>query len=106
MYKDGEQILKEVKSLQGYISTLPDNIKNDFRELTKICKVNRPWLFSMYPSIFQLCVSGNMDIPRLKYMLKIKDNVKKGKISSYNADIKVGQKLVDEIVKPTLNNEK
>ena len=57
-------------------------------------------------SIFNLCISGKMDIQILYYMINQAENIKNNTISSYDASVKVGEKLVDKIIKPKLEKDK
>jgi len=54
-------------------------------------------------SIFNLCLSGKMDIQILYYMITQVKNIKNNNISSYDAAVKVGEKLVEKIIKPKLD---
>ena len=56
-------------------------------------------------SIFNLCLSGKMDIQILYYMINQVENIKNNNISSYDAAVKVGEKLVEKIIKPKLNKD-
>ena len=55
-----------------------------------------------YDSIMTIVLSNNYDYNRLKYMLEMTSKIKKNEISEREASIQVGQVLVDEIVKPSL----
>tara|TARA_B100001093_G_scaffold519757_1_gene610295 strand:+ start:2305 stop:2640 length:336 start_codon:yes stop_codon:yes gene_type:complete len=59
-----------------------------------------------YPSIINISASQNYDEKRLKYMLNMAHKVSNNEISEKNASVKVGQLLVDEIVKPQLDKDK
>ena len=63
-------------------------------------------LYDIYPAIFKMACNGNMDIERLKYMLQMLDNIKNDSMTEHDASVNVGQKLVDEIVKPNLEKKK
>ena len=51
-------------------------------------------------SIFNLCLIGKMDLQILYYMINQAKNIKNDTISSYDASVKVGEKLVEKIIKP------
>ena len=42
-------------------------------------------------------------LQRLEYMIKMSDELKKKKITEHDASVAVGQRLVDDIVKPQLD---
>jgi len=54
-------------------------------------------------SIFNLCLTGKMDLQILYYMINQAKNIKNKTISSYDASVKVGEKLVEKIVKPKID---
>ena len=56
------------------------------------------------PSIFKMCMDGTMDIERLTYMINMVKNVKSNNISEHDASVQVGQRLVDEFVKPKIKD--
>jgi hypothetical protein len=57
-------------------------------------------------NIFEKCVSGQMDINILSYMINQAKQIQKNKISNYDASVKVGEKLVDKFIKPLMQKEK
>ena len=94
---DYDNILSQAKKLLEIKNTYSQeefekNLK-DFSELEK-----------NQPSIFNMCKEGAMDIERLTYMINMIKQVKSNSISEHDASVKVGQRLVDEYVKPKLNN--
>ena len=44
----------------------------------------------------------DIDIDRLEFMFNMSQKVKDNKVSEHNASVEVGQRLVDDIVKPQL----
>lgn len=54
-----------------------------------------------YPELFKKIVS-NQDLTPIRTMLAMLDKIAEGQISSHQASIIVGQKLVDRYVKPQL----
>ena len=93
--------------------SLLDNY-NDYKSNKKFKKYNEEtfksemeetynYLNNNAKSIFNLCLSGKMDIQILYYMINQVENIKNNNISSYDASIKVGEKLVEKIIKPKLN---
>ena len=93
--------------------SLLDNY-NDYKSNKKFKKYNEEtfksemeetynYLNNNAKSIFNLCLSGKMDIQILYYMITQVENIKNNTISSYDASVKVGEKLVDKIIKPKLD---
>jgi hypothetical protein len=56
-----------------------------------------------YTSMIPIICSNNYDQERLEYMIRLSDRVRRGEIEEKTASIAVGQRLVDEIVKPQIN---
>ena len=64
------------------------------------------YLNTTVKSIFDLCLSGKMDLKILSYMISQIKNIKTNNISKHDASVNVGEKLVDTFIKPKLNNHK
>ena len=56
------------------------------------------YLNKMFPSIFQLCVSGKVDVNILTFMIQQANNIKNKNISKHDASVNVGKKLADKFV--------
>ena len=95
---DSKDILADVEAIDKLVNS-EENVDSHKLEL------EYKDLFDNYPSIFKMACEGNMDFIRLKYMLEMIDKVKNNKISEHDASVDVGQKLVDEIVKPDLDSK-
>lgn len=63
-------------------------------------------LYTKFNSVFLQCLENKMDLEILSYMIKQAKEVNSKKVSNHNASIKVGQILVDRLVKPNLKNKK
>ena len=59
-----------------------------------------------FNSIFQQCINDVMDIEVITYMIGKAKEIKKNKISNYDASVKVGEKLVDKFIKPHIDKDK
>tara|TARA_B110001469_G_scaffold72515_1_gene68864 strand:- start:109 stop:465 length:357 start_codon:yes stop_codon:yes gene_type:complete len=59
--------------------------------------------FERFPTIFNKVIEGTMEMGRLKFMLRMINEIEKKKISKHEASIVVGKELVDNIVKPQIN---
>jgi hypothetical protein len=55
-----------------------------------------------FPSIYDKTLIGTLELERLEFMLKMANEIKTSKITRHQASVVVGQELVDNIVKPTL----
>lgn len=93
-----ENILDQVKSL------LEDKLTFDGsdEELKEHMKEKYDNLYNNYKAIYNMTCEGNMDLVKLKYMLTMLNKINNNEISEYDASVKVGEKLVDEYVKPNL----
>lgn len=65
-----------------------------------------PFLSSSFSSILTMACSSQFDLPRLRFMLQTALRVRQGELSQHDADVAVGQVLVDQIVKPQLREQK
>jgi len=95
---DSSKILSDVEEIDKQINS---SSSIDIHQL----EIEYKDLYEGYPSIFKMACEGNMDFVRLKYMLQMIDRVKHNEISEHDASVDVGQKLVDEIVKPDLDSK-
>ena len=73
-----------------------------------ICDLNEEEdiLVKKYSAIFAIFKNNRMskrDIDRMKFMIAKAAEVRQGGISEHDASVAVGQVLVDDIVKPQLN---
>lgn len=59
-----------------------------------------------YPSMIPIICSDKYDQERLEFMIRMSDRVQRGDISEKDASVAVGQRLVDEIVKPQIDKSK
>tara|TARA_B100000963_G_scaffold266270_1_gene234465 strand:+ start:1120 stop:1470 length:351 start_codon:yes stop_codon:yes gene_type:complete len=98
-----ERILVESRDLHRKFN---DNLAS--RELNdsdfKISmKSQYSYLFNNFEPIFNISCSKSYDYQRLATMLGLAEKVKNDEISEHDASVKVGQILVDQIVKPQLD---
>lgn len=63
-------------------------------------------LFESMESVFNISISDNYNYKRLKYMFEMSNRVKNNDISEHDASVKIGQELVDNIVKPQIEKNK
>jgi hypothetical protein len=62
-----------------------------------------PNLFTAYPTALKKACESNFDLEKFKWMMNMQKNVQNNQISQHNASIEVGERLVDEHVKPKLS---
>ena len=58
-----------------------------------------------FPMIYEKTCNGTLEIERLRFMLKMQGEIRKRKVTSHEASVVVGQELVDNIVKPSLEEK-
>jgi hypothetical protein len=62
-----------------------------------------------YPNIFRLCLEGFFDnvnaINQLDQFINMSDKVNKGDLDEKEASVAIGTKLVDQYVKPLINDK-
>jgi len=59
-------------------------------------------LFDKYPHILKKACEPGFDLEKFDWMVKMLDSVHSDEISKHNADIVVGERLVDEHIKSKL----
>ena len=74
--------------------TKEDAIENYFWD-------NHPKIMNTYPFLVVQIASGT-DRTMLDYMLKTLNDIEDGKVEQEQADVDVGQKIVDDLIKPNL----
>lgn len=93
-----EKLRKDLNDSESFINSdkkkYDEILKNDFKDL-----------YDKYTSIFDLIRNNKLssiDIDRLEFMFNMSQKVKDNKVTEHNASVEVGQRLVDDIVKPQL----
>jgi hypothetical protein len=86
-----EQVEENKDNIEKFIISLK-NKYDDFKTENK--------------NIFNLTVQGHMDINKFKFMINMKKKVLSNQISEHDASVKVGEKLVNEFVKPHIDKSK
>lgn len=87
-----DEIIQTIQTMKAYQGTAKEKQRH-FRK--KI-----PEFADRYPSLFQMACEPNFDIQRLEFMLQMRDNVAKNRVSQHEASVKVGENLFKEYVKP------
>lgn len=60
---------------------------------------------TQYPVLFRVCCDPHSDIEQLRYMISMLNGIKSNQMTEHIASVNVGQKLFDQYIKPTLDNE-
>ena len=76
-----------------------DDVKGKFDYYSS----NYPNLFTTYPTALKKACETNFDLEKFKWMMNMQKSVQNNQISQHNASIEVGERLVDEHVKPKLS---
>ena len=58
-----------------------------------------------YEPIFKMVMSPSYDYDRLKFMLEMAKKVEKKEMAEHDASVAVGERLVNEVVKPQLKSK-
>ena len=95
---DTSNVEDDVDRLQKRVQEMGSN-KN-----VEILKEEFKDFFEKFPTIFNKVVDGSIEMGRLKFMLKMINEIEKQKISKHEASIVVGKELVENIVKPQMKN--
>lgn len=62
-----------------------------------------PQLYNSFPTIISKACEPNFDFQKFKWMMEMQKKVRNNSISQHNASVEVGERLVDEHVKPHLS---
>lgn len=96
-----EKLYNEMKKDDSLWKTNPQEFKLNFENDNKE-------LLEKYSSVFNIVFSDKFDklgYERLMYMFKMAERVESKDIAEHDASVAVGQRLVDDIVKPQLGKK-
>ena len=96
---DTTNLLEDVENLDRRVAELGSNVD------TEKLKLEFPNLNKEFTTIFDKVVNRTMDMGRLKFMVKMIGEIEKNKLSKHEASIVVGKELVENIVKPQMDNK-
>ena len=100
-----KEILEIVEKIQEEVKK-DKEIGSDENE-TKYRLTEKYSDFSMkYPVIFLKTLDGGLEMKQFSYMINMASNIEDDKISQHDASVQVGEKLVDQYVKPALSKLK
>lgn len=114
IFKDDFNIFLQIMNSEKKIQDIDDNLSEVVEEIYKCTKFNDekskeeyyiskyPYLSNTFPMIVKKACETNFDYEKFKWMMDIQKKVKENKISQHNASVEVGERLVDEHVKPKL----
>ena len=96
---DYDKLLLQIKSLNSECRKNESKPVEGFTE-----KMNEKYslLKTKFNTIFTQCLEGHMNVEMITFMVNKAKEVKKNKISNYDASVKVGEKLVEKFIKPEL----
>ena len=102
-----EQIMRDTSELNGLFihestSSTSSNVFNP-SEFKHQYSTKYPYIFNHFNEIYQMACSSHYDRDILCFMLHTRRRVQSGELTAKQADIDVGQFLVDRIVKPQLD---
>lgn len=105
---DTSYVLEDVKDMMNKIylyntKKLYNNLNPN--EFVEKLKKDFKQLEDNFPSIFEKVLGGTLEYDRLEFMLKMLGEVKTQKLSKHEASVVVGQELVNNIVKPGLEDK-
>lgn len=95
-------IVNDIKQMRQTQSKSKDFSQEEFESsLTE----KYPEFSENYKQIFKQAVDGTLNEAMFSYMLMMLKQVETGSVSEHAASVKVGQVLVDEYVKPLINED-
>ena len=98
-----ESMISIIKNIHHDFNTNPKKFTKEKMVYIEVLEKKHPDLVQSYSSIFNMFKQediNNEKINRLHYMLQMALKVKRGKVESEDANVKVGKVLVDKIVIP------
>ena len=91
-----KKIIEKFDNKKSYQNLILDQFKHKLKK-----KYNN--LSTKFPTIFEKTINGTMDMNRLKFMLNMINKVNNNEITEHNASVQIGEKLVNEYVKPMID---
>jgi|UniRef100_A0A6C0BRW2 hypothetical protein len=95
--QDSEEYLYEVIKCIYECKRFQDENTKEMHYVSKY-----PNLSNIYPMIFKKACEKDFDYEKFVWMMSIKKDVNENNVTQHNASIKVGERLVDEYIKPNL----
>ena len=98
-----ENIKKTICKIEEIINELKNKNITDKNVMEDYFWDNHSSIMNSYPFLVCQIISG-ADKKMLEYMLNTLEKIENGEKDQNDADVEIGQKIVDECVKPKLNN--
>jgi hypothetical protein len=95
-----DQIKKSVEEIQKCVRERDESI--DFKTFQSDMSDKYSEFREKYPTIFEKVLENSLDIERFNYMLNMAKKIDNKEMTNHDASVKVGERLVDEFVKPNL----
>ena len=95
-----DKIKNTVEEIQNHIKNKPEDI--DSKTFHKEMSDKYHDFRDKYPTIFEKVLENSLDMDRFNYMLGMASKIDNKELSNHDASVKVGERLVDEFVKPNL----
>ena len=105
---DYDKLLLEIKKLNKESKDFTvKKINKDLsqKEFELLMKQKYNNIYTNFNSIFKKCIDNVMDLDVMIFMINKAKDVKKNKLSNYDASVKVGEKLVDTFIKPNIDKK-
>lgn len=67
--------------------------------------IENDYLYSKFPNLFKMCCSDLCDLERIRFMLDNVVCIQKKEMTEHDASVKVGENLVNDFVKPQLEEK-
>jgi len=102
---DTEYIMVDVLKIKDLLKKHKNKeIDTNLNERKFQMKLDRDFhkLKEEFPTIYEKTCNNSLETERLRFMLKMQNEIRKKKVTSHEASVTVGQELVDNIVKPNL----
>lgn len=98
---DADKIWKSVKQIYDskLLNTEPQKIFEDRMQL------EHDYLYSNCPGLLSMCCSDSCDLKMIRFMLDNMIKIQKKELSEHDASVKVGEVLVEDFVKPQLEEQ-
>ena len=102
---DNEKVLHESLKIHLLYKDAKASGNVNIAELTEKAKELYPYTSEKITSIVNIALGDSYDYERLKFMLNMNTKVKNNEITEKEGSVQVGQVLVDDIVKPSLEKK-
>jgi hypothetical protein len=96
-----DELVSAITDIHNYRSLYIGN-DNNSDDTLKIYTQKYQILASKYPNLFKMASGPNFDYDKFIWMSKISRDVETDRLSKHDANVKVGEMLVNEYVKPLL----